>query len=114
MNRNEGQQWMCMCNNNLFKLQWQIFRPFLEKECFGPGFASISPLSIIIQEPYQTHLSKIQVIRKYVTFLMCGLIMTLIFFMIKLLIMSNLVKLKLWHMDAYDGTSTEQQVELLI
>ena len=36
------------------------------------------------------------------------------FFYDKLLIMSNLVKLKLWHMDAYDGTTTEQQVELLI
>ena len=26
---------------------------------------------------------------------------------------SNLVKLKLWHMDVYDGAATEQQVELL-
>ena len=26
---------------------------------------------------------------------------------------SNLVKPKKWHMDAYDGTTTEQQVESL-
>ena len=49
-----------MCDDKLFKFQWQILRPWLEKECLGPAFVSMSPLSII-------YLSKLHAIRKYVT-----------------------------------------------
>ena len=52
-----------------------MLRPWLEKECFVPGFVSVSSLSIIIRESYQIYLSKRHVIRKYVILLVYGLIM---------------------------------------
>ena len=86
MKADNKETFLYMCDDKLFKFQRQILRPWLEKECFGPGFVSISPLSIIIRESYQIYLSKLHVIRKYVTLLMYGLIMktlSLIFFMIR-------------------------------
>ena len=41
---------LCLCDDKLFKFHWQILRPWLEKEWLGPGFVSTSPLSIEIQE----------------------------------------------------------------
>ena len=35
-----------MCDDKLLKLQWRIFRLWLEKECLGPGSVFLSPLKI--------------------------------------------------------------------
>ena len=114
-----------MCDVKLFEFQWQILRLWLKKECLGPGFVSMLPLSIIIQESCQIYLSKLHVIRKFVALLMYILIMktlSLIFLWQESKIpekneikigTSNLVKHKLSHMNAHDGAATEQQVELL-
>ena len=75
-----------MCDDKLFKSPWQILRPSLEKERLRPGFVSTSPLSKIIRESCQIFISKLHVIRKYVTLLIYHLIMktlSLIFFMIR-------------------------------
>ena len=124
MKAKNKETFLYMCDDKLFKFQWQILRTWLEKQCFGLGFVSISPQSIIIRESFKIYLSKLHVIRKYVTLLMYGLIMktlSLIFLWkesrmsekneIKIRV-SNFVKQKLWHMDAYDGAATEQQVDL--
>ena len=44
-----------MCDDKPFRFQFQILRPWLEKECFGP----------VTREPYQVYLSTLHVIRKY-------------------------------------------------
>ena len=75
-----------MCDDMLFKFQWQILRPWLEKECLGPGFVSVSPLRILIREIREIHLSKFNVISKYVALLINDLIiktLTFFFFMIR-------------------------------
>ena len=66
MKADNKETFLYMCDDKLFKFQRQILRPWLEKECFGPGFVSISSLSIITQESYLIYLSKLHVIRKYV------------------------------------------------
>ena len=34
---------LCMCDDKLFKFQWQILRPWLQKNFFGPGFFYVIP-----------------------------------------------------------------------
>ena len=56
-----------MYDDKLFKFQQKILRALLEKECLGPGFVSIWPMSIIIQETSKIYIrSKLYVISKYV------------------------------------------------
>ena len=56
-----------MYDDKLFKFQQKILRTLLEKECLGPGFVSISPMSIIIQETSKIYsTSKLYVISEYV------------------------------------------------
>ena len=115
MKADNKETFLCMCDNKLFEFQWQILRAWLEKECFGPGFVSISPLILIIRESYKIYLSKLHVIKKYVALLIYGLIMktlSLIFCDKKakskkkkkknviIIRVSNLVKQELWLMDA--------------
>ena len=52
MNADNKEIFLYRCNHKLIKFQWQILRPWLKKEWFGPGFIFISPLSIII---WQSH-----------------------------------------------------------
>ena len=58
MEANNKETFLYMCDAKLFKFQWQILRPWLEKECLGPGSVSMSPLSMIIQEASQIYSSK--------------------------------------------------------
>ena len=56
-----------MCHDKLLKFQRQIVRPWHERECLGPGFISMSPLSMIIREACQVYSSKFHVTSKCVT-----------------------------------------------
>ena len=55
MKADNKETFLYMCDDKLFKFQ-QILRPWLEKECFGPGFVFKSPLSVIIRESCKIYL----------------------------------------------------------
>ena len=96
-------------------------KSWLEKECLGTGFVTMSPLSVITWEISQIYSSKFHVISKYVILQINNFIintMLITFVMIRRqnpskLRVSYVAKQNLKNMDAFDGGNIEQQIELL-